>query len=157
MFTISAKRQDVIITGMDIVSRRNISSDVTIYTRRGSYHEGSPSPIVFVGTAAMQAEEWQEVYRGTIPPQPYKLVTLDDFDVEVSIGAGQTQSFFVFVSNGLLYTGENSTVGEASATEGGAVAEDDTIVIYNGQVMRGLFDRVVGRGRWGGIMRYRIA
>lgn len=158
MFTVTAKDHDVIITGMDIISRRNIQSDITIYTKPGSYRtDGNSSPLEI----DLHAEEWQEIYRGIIPSQPQKLVSLDDFNVSVTIAAGQTQSFYTYVSNGLLFTAVAAAPG--STTEGlgfdvgSIVAEDDGIIIHEGQVMRGIFQKVVGRGRWGGVMRYRMA
>ena len=150
MFTVSVKEQDVIIMGMDIISRRNVTSNITIYTKSGKYYNGTNSlpPIEHV----LRADEWEQIYLGTISAQPHKLVALNDFPSgSVSIRMGQTQSFYVFVSNGMLYT-----AGEAAdAPMVGVVAEDVSIVIHEGQVMRGLFQKVAYRGKWGGVMRYR--
>ena len=150
MFTVSVKEQDVIIMGMDIISRRNVTSNITIYTKSGKYYNGTNSlpPIEHV----LRADEWEQIYLGTISAQPHKLVALNDFPSgSVSIRTGQTQSFYVFVSNGMLYT-----AGEAAdAPMVGVVAEDVSIVIHEGQVMRGLFQKVAYRGKWGGVMRYR--
>lgn len=124
-----------------------MTSDVTIFTKRGIYYDGnSASPMETV----LRADEWQQVYHGIIPTQLRKLVTLYDFNAGVDIGAGQTQSFYVFVNLGMLYTEGNTADAPI-----GVVAEDDTIVIHEGQVMRGLFQNVAYRGKWGGVMRYR--
>ena len=154
MFTVTAKDHEVIVRGMDIISRRNIPSDIMIYTKPGTYH--TESNISSNLEVDLHAEEWQEIYRGIIPSQPNKLVSLEDFNVSITIPAGQTQSFYAYVSNGLLFT-----AASGSSMEGGEVGyeiavEDDGIIIYEGQVTRGLFRKVVGLGRWGGVMRYRI-
>jgi hypothetical protein len=160
MFTVTAKDHDVIITGMDAISRRNMPSDIVIFTKPGTYHT-TPEESADYSSLEMdlQPAEWQEIYRGVIPAQFDKLVALDDFTASVTIAAGQTQSFYAYVSNGLLFTAPTAA---DSSTEGGttgdAVAvEDEGIIIYEGQVMRGLFQKVVGLGRWGGVIRYRLA
>lgn len=147
MFTVSGK-QDVNITGMDIISRRNEISSVAIFTKSGRYYNGDSGlpPIEH----ALQADEWQQLYSGIIPAQSNKLVTLNDFTAEVVIRAGQTQSFFVFADNGLLYT-----AGDAVDAPVGVAAEDEYIVIYEGQAVRMLFSKVYQRGRWGGVLRYK--
>jgi hypothetical protein len=145
IFTVLAK-QDVIISGMNVISKMNRTTDVTIYTKTGSYHNGT-SPI----QPELRADEWQQIYSGAIPFEPYQLVTLDDFSVGVSISAGQTQSFHVLFSLGQLFT-----VGNALEAPVEVVAEDDSIVIYEGQAMRDVFKGLFGRGKWNGVMRYRI-
>lgn len=153
MFTVAAKDHDVIITGMDIISRRNMPSDISIYTKPGTYHTESNTSSIEVN---LHAEEWQEIYRGIIPSQPNKLVSLDDFNVSITIPAGQTQSFYAYVSNGLLFTAASGNSMEGGQTGDAIAAEDDGIIMYEGQVVRGLFQKVVGLGRWGGVMRYRL-
>lgn len=147
MFTVSGK-QDINITGMDILSRKNETSNVTIFTKSGRYYNGSNGhpPIEH----AIQADEWQQLYSGIIPAQSSKLVTLNDFTADVVISVGQTQSFFIFATNGLLYT-----AGDAADAPVGVAAEDEYVIIYEGQAMRMLFSKVFQRGRWGGVLRYR--
>lgn len=153
MFTVVAKDHDVIITGMDIISRRNMPSDISIYTKPGTYHIESNTSFL---ENNLHAEEWQEIHRGIIPSQPNKLVSLDDFNASITIPAGQTQSFYAYVSNGLLYTAASGSSTEGGKAVDAIAAEDDGIIIYEGQQMRGLFRKVVGLGRWGGVIRYRI-
>ena len=147
MFTVSAKK-DVIIWGMDVVAKMNITSDIMVYTRNGSYHEvNSTSPIQPV----LHSDEWQQIYSGRNLFQPYKLVSLSDFDSGVSISTGQIQSFYVnFGSAGILYGAGN--VFDAPV---GIVAEDENIIVYEGQSMRGHFQKVGVRGKWNGVVRYR--
>ena len=155
MFTVTAKDRDVVITGMNAITRRNIANEITVYTKPGTYRtEGNASPIV----AELHAEEWTEIYRGEIPSQEKRLVPLNDFATSVTIGAGQTQSFYAYVKYGLLYTAAAAAVtAEGASGIDEIAAEDAGIIIHEGQVTRGLFQRVVGRGRWGGEMRYRLA
>ncbi|KAL3771831.1 hypothetical protein ACHAWU_004390 [Discostella pseudostelligera] len=145
IFTVLAK-QDVIISSMDVISKMNVLTNVTIYTKTGSYHNGT-SPI----QTELRADEWQQIYSGTIPFEPYQIVTLDDFSIGVSISAGQIQSFHVLFSLGQLFT-----VGNALEAPVEVVAEDDSIVIYEGQAMRDVFKGIFGRAKWNGVMRYRI-
>jgi len=126
---------------MDVISKMNVLTNVTIYTKTGT------SPI----QTELRADEWQKIYGGAIPFEPYQLVALDDFSVGVSISAGQTQSFHVLFGLGQLFT-----VGNALEATVEVVAEDDSIIIYEGQAMRGVFKGLFGRAKWNGVMRYRI-
>ena len=56
--------------------------------------------------------------------QPSQLVTLNYFNVGVSIGAGRTQLFYVFVNFGMKYV-----TGDAVEVPVGIDAKDDSIVI----------------------------
>lgn len=134
MFKVEAK-QDVVITGFNVVSKKDTANDVMIYTRLGSY-EGEP----------LRQNGWKPIFQGNIPNQQNKLSKLDDFNEPVTIIAGDTQSFYVYSSKGLMYT-----LGDK---EGKAYADNDALVMYEGKVTSNEFRRPNGSGMWAGVIKY---
>ena len=140
MFTITAK-QNIVIRGLDILARRKNAVKVSIYTRSGNY-----SSITY------PVDGWQLIFQTQFQSQLFSNnyhLKLEDNQVKVSIRAGQTQSFYIFNSNGLKFkTGIN---------EGRSYVEDDAIVVNEGRVTKSFFgNTTVGLGQFGGVVRYYI-
>lgn len=140
MFTITAK-QNIVIRGLDIVTRRLNAKNVSIYTLRGSYSNATYSKV-----------GWQRIFqtslRSELFPNNYNW-KLDDVQVKVPIRAGLTQSFYIYNSNGLKF--------KTGIKEGEAYVEDDAIVIDEGRVTKSFFgNKTVGIGQFAGSVRYYI-
>lgn len=138
MFTITAK-QNIVIRGFYILARRRNAVKVSIYTRSGSYSNTTYS-----------VDGWQLIFQKRIQSQLFSNnyhLKLDDNQVKVPIRAGQTQSFYIFNSNGLTFkTGIN---------EGGSYVEDAAIVMNEGRLTKTFFaNATIGVGQFGGTVRY---
>lgn len=132
MFSIQAKR-DIVVTGLSVITRKG-SGKVLIYTHNGPYDVNS------------RYSSWTPVYSGSPAVKDLEPFPLD-FEEEVEIAAGQTQSFYVY-NRKLAYARSNR--------EGSSYKDDNSVVIMEGQVMRGFFRRPNGAGRFAGAVRYRI-
>ena len=144
MFTIkNIANRDVVIRGLDIVSRRNANTLVTIYTRTGSIEE--------LGDTALRPEGWIPIYQSEKMGQPMKLLDLDQFASEVRIGTGQAQSFYIHSDKSLVYGKNDNTADEMISK---ITQQDESIVILEGRLLRGLFRLPIGYGKWYGVVKY---
>jgi hypothetical protein len=144
MFTIkNVANKDVAIRGFDIINRRRNTTLVTIYTQDGSLED--------LGDDALNMEGWNMVYQSQKFGEPMTLLNLDDFAAEVSIGIGQSKSFYVHSLTGLMYRKNDDTADDlvSETTE-----QDGAIAILEGRVLRGLFRSNTGTGKFGGVVKY---
>ena len=138
VFTVEAM-QNIAIKGVDIITQRNADSEIFVYEYDGSY-VGKP----------LQSDEWTLVHQQTISGQSNELVRLDDFEESIGVEAGGTKSFYVYSKKGLMYA--------PGSYEGAAYANDNSIVVHEGRVMKGFFRRVTSvSGQWAGAIRYETA
>lgn len=138
MFTIYAK-QEVVIRGFDIKAKRKAGGNrVEIFTLDSDY-EGQP----------IIANEWKLLYDGILPVQRRKVFKLADFEEELIIPAGMTQSFYIYTEKGLMYSATSEGEGEVYGNDG-------LITIHKGSVTMQRFSDQIGTGLWLGVVRYNI-
>lgn len=138
MFSIYAK-QNVVIRGFDIKAKRKAGGNrVEIFTIDSDY-EGKP----------IKANEWKLLYDGILPIQRRNVFKLVDFEEELIIPAGMTQSFYIYTEKGLKYS--------ASEADGEVYGNDGVITIRKGSVTMQKFTDQIGMGLWLGVVRYNIA
>ena len=138
VFTVEAM-QNIAIKGVDIITQRNADSEIYVYEYDGSYM-GKP----------LQSDEWTLVHQQTILGRSNELVRLDDFEESIGVEAGGAKSFYVYNKKGLMYA--------PGSNEGLAYANDNSIVVHEGRVMKGFFRRVTSvSGQWAGAIRYGTA
>ncbi|KAL7429132.1 hypothetical protein ACHAXH_002286 [Discostella pseudostelligera] len=135
LFTITAK-QNIFIRGLDIVARRTNAPSMSIYTRSGSYNN-----------ATFTMDGWQQIFQTRIRSSQFgndkNILKLDDVNVKVQIRAGQTQSFYIYNSNGLRF--------KPGANEGGPHFEDDAIVVNEGRMTKSFFGNATVIGQFSGV------
>jgi hypothetical protein len=114
---------------------------MSIYTRSGSYNN-----------AKFTMDGWQQIFQTRIRSSQFgndkNILKLDDVNVKVQIRAGQTQSFYIYNSNGLRF--------KPGANEGGPHFEDDAIVVNEVRMTKSFFGNATVIGQFSGVVRYYI-
>jgi hypothetical protein len=133
MFSVKAK-QDITIRALDVYARRSIPSDLRIYTKPGQYQlETSRNGWGVIFDDTVQLDRESTILGG----------------LDVHIGAGSVQSFFVYVDAGMRIKG--------TATAGEPYDQDDAIVIYSGTAYRREFYNTIGYGQYAGSLKYDVS
>ena len=106
-----------------------------VYTRVGDYqgHEEHESG-------------WELIFNEKVEMEKGVPSSLGALDRDVTIPAESTQAFYIWCTEGVLYTEGN--------TEGAPFDSDDSLVINEGIVTTGLFHQVTGNGQYSGGVRY---
>eukprot|EP01082_Thalassiosira_pseudonana_P009539 g8613.t1 g8613 contig3:495248-497968(-) len=139
MFTIKAKNKDVTITGFDIASKRDVKSNVKVYTRTGDY-EGNEK----------NASGWKKVFSSTQNLTTKNLSKLDMDAKQVTISAGETQSFYIYCKKGMLFArGDYKKLGNV-------FADDGVIEVSEGRASKRPFNNYKDYGQMMGVIRYRV-
>lgn len=133
MFLVKAK-SDITIRAFDLYARRNVLSTVTIYTKDGDYKVES------------SRSGWDIAFQDTLK---LSRVTTSLEGLSVTIAAGKTQSFFVYVDAGMRI--------KTTAKAGQLHNQDDALFIYSGTAFRREFYNVVGSGQFSGTIKYDMA
>lgn len=137
MFTIKAKNKDVTITGFDIASKRDVKSNVKVYTRTGDY-EGNEK----------NASGWKKVFSSTQNLTTKNLSKLDMDAKQVTISAGETQSFYIYCKKGMLFArGDYKKLGNV-------FADDGVIEVSEGRASKRPFNNYKDYGQMMGVIRY---
>ena len=134
MFTFEASAP-VTLTSLDIESKKDGDSQVTVYSMEGDY-EGNE----------FNEGSWKRVFDHSIFLEKNVATNIGHFDKEVFIPAGERASLFVFSEKGLLM----STNTGSSRT----AHEDDTLVMYNGLAFKKAFKKADQNGRWNSSVKY---
>lgn len=134
MFTFDAKAP-VTLTSLDIESKKDGDSQVTVYYMNGDY-EGNE----------FNEGAWERVFDHSISLEKNVATNIGQFDKEVFIPAGEQASLFVFSENGLLVS--TNTVSSQRAYE------DELLAMHNGLAFKKAFKKVDQNGRWNSSVKY---
>ena len=96
MFSITAKKSKLTITGLGLLGKDAKESDLWVYYQLGSYQEDFD---------ALDKDEWIQVFKDKVALDPDDLVDIDlTDDNDIIIPAGETVSLYVLSKKGIMYT-----------------------------------------------------
>jgi hypothetical protein len=122
MFTIEAK-ETVTVNTLEIEGKKTGSSQVVVYIRHGDY----------IGHEYI-ASDWSVVFNQEVSLSKNIATSIGDFNTEVLILGGETVSFFVTSSTGMMVSTTASSAARA--------AENDSIVLHDGLSHKKPFQKV---------------
>ena len=93
MFSITAKKSKLTITGLGLLGKDEKESDLWVYYQLGSYQEDFD---------ALDKDEWIEFFKDKVVLDPDDLVNIDLTD-DIIIPVGETVSLYVLSKKGIMY------------------------------------------------------